>query len=82
MLQAVSLGDWFRRLFSSPAESAEEDAALHEEYGATEEDAPDVPPGQPTIGGGLGPGVPGLPAAGEAAEAEIESEEAPPDQAP
>ncbi len=83
----MSLGDWLRRRFSPPAEPAGEDAALQAEAGARGEGEPDLgrtPGGQtePTAGGGVAPGRPGTPAAAEAAEAEIESQEPPPDPAP
>jgi hypothetical protein len=80
MLSAMSLGDWFRRLFSpSPAPNAagaEDEAALREEYG---EEALQ----QPAPGGVVG-GVSGL--AGledaEAAEDAVEADESPRDPAP
>jgi hypothetical protein len=71
--KAMSLGDWFRRLFSSPTEPATDDAEGDVSQMAT---APEA------TAGGLGPGRPGTPAAAEAAQAEIEAEEAPPDPAP
>ncbi|HZD87559.1 MAG TPA: hypothetical protein VE088_06095 [Gaiellaceae bacterium] len=78
----MSLVEWLRRRFSSPAELAEADKALHDEYGTPsgEEDAVEQAdqPGA-TAPGGLGPSLPGTPAAAEAAEAEIEAEEAPRD---
>jgi len=70
----MSLGDWFKRLFSSSTGPAEPDEAEAEVDAAAE--------GAVTTAGGMGPGMPGTPAAAEAAEAELESEEAPPDRAP
>ena len=63
MLPAMSLGNWFKRIFSSGHEPDVKAAAE----------------GTETSGGGVGPGIPGTPAAAEAAEAEIEAEEPPPD---
>jgi hypothetical protein len=83
--ETMSLGDWFRRLFSAPSESAGDDAALREEFDAPDEGEADVSQAAsaPTASaGGMAPGRPGTPAAAEAAEAEIESQEAPPDPAP
>jgi hypothetical protein len=60
----MSLGNWFKRLFSSGDGGPNVKAAAE---------------GTETSAGGVGPGIPGTPAAAEAAEAEIESEEAPPD---
>ena len=78
MLPAVSFGDWFRRLFSGggSAESAEDAAALHEEYGG----AFDPGASDNVVAGGVG-GLAGLESA-EAAQAEEEELEAPPDPAP
>jgi hypothetical protein len=85
MLQAMSLRDWFRRLFSSsrtdasPA-PAEEDAAQSEPYVAPEGEA-DLERMEKLSGGAVMPGL----AAGEgaaAAEAQIESQEGPPDRNP
>jgi hypothetical protein len=74
----MSLGDWFRRLFSPAPTSghAEDEHILREEYG---EDAL----GQPTPGGVAGgpPGLAGLEDA-EAAEDAAEADEAPRDPAP
>ena len=76
MLPAVSLGDWFRRLFSpsAGATQAEDQATLREEYG-------DSPIDQPAPGGGPGLSTTGPPGVGsvveaEAAEAAAESDEA------
>jgi hypothetical protein len=64
---AMSLGDWLRRLFSPSDPEADVKAAAE---------------GAKTSAGGFGPGIPGTPAAAEAAEAEIESEEPPLDPDP
>lgn len=64
MLPAMSLGNWFKRLFSSGDDQSGIKAAAE---------------GTETSAGGVGPGLPGTPAAAEAAEAEIEAEEPPPD---
>jgi hypothetical protein len=69
----MSLSDWFRRLFSSGSEPAADDA---------EADARQFAAAEETSAGGIAPGLPGTPAAAEAADAEIASEEAPPDPAP
>ena len=79
MLSVMSLGDWFKRLFSSPTEAEEKDEAEADEAEAEVDLAAE---GWDTTAGGMGPGMPGTPAAAEAAEAEIESEEAPRDRAP
>jgi hypothetical protein len=70
----MSLGDWFKRLFSSSAGATAPGEAEAEVDVAAE--------GAVTTTGGMGPGMPGTPAAAEAAEAELKSEEAPPDQTP
>ena len=77
----MSLGDWFRRLFSSASESAEEDAAKSEGYGAPDpgEEALEEP-GHSRAGGVL-PGIAGIEGA-EAAEDDLKSFEPPPDPAP
>jgi hypothetical protein len=67
----MSVVEWFRRLFSPSTEQAPDIEEVRE---ATVE--------METIGGGIGPGIPGTPAAAEAAEAEIETEEAPPGPGP
>jgi hypothetical protein len=78
MLPAMSVTDWFQRLFSpsSATGSAEDDAILSEEYG---EEA-----GEPSAPGGIAGGVSGL--AGledaEAAEGALEATDPPPDPAP
>ena len=87
----MSLSDWFRRLFSSSggAGRAEDDAALREEYGAGNPDvagAEESPSEEFVIGRGMGSGYPGPGLAGlevpEAAEGELEDEDAPPDPPP
>jgi hypothetical protein len=78
---AMSLSDWFRRMFSSHSETDEEAAAMHEEYGAQDEGEADVRRMETTAGGAVMPGIYGS-AGAEAAEAEIESEEGPRDPAP
>jgi hypothetical protein len=80
MLREMSLGDWFRRIFSAPTERAEEDAVRREEFGERDE-----APEDPRLAGPRGGAVmPGLPAsqAGEVVEAEREELNRPPDQAP
>jgi hypothetical protein len=64
----MSVVDWFRRLFSPSTERAPDIEEVRESTVEME-----------TIGGGIGPGIPGTTAAAEVAEAEIETEEAPPD---
>ena len=73
--------NWFRRLFSSHTESAEENAVLHEEYGTEDAAQADVERFETATGGGpvAGPATSG---AAQAADAELESEEAPPDLDP
>jgi hypothetical protein len=80
----MGLGDWFRRRFSSPAESREEEATLRDEYGTRAEsgpnaERPEVPAAIPDSGGIEPYTRPGAPAAAETGRAE--GEEAPPDQA-
>ena len=65
--EAMSLGNWFKRLFSS---------------GDGEPDVKAAAEGTETSAGGVGPGIPGTPAAAEAAEAEIEAEEPPSEPGP
>ena len=79
----MGLGNWFRRRFSSPAGSPEEEATLQDEYGTSPEsgpevERPDLPTAIPASGGILPDARPGAPAA---AETEPESKETPPDQA-
>ena len=81
----MSIGDWFRRLFSpgtaagggDPADSDEvETLDEHRvDLGLTEHEAAGA---TEASAGGMGPGRPGTPAAAEAAEAEIASQEPPP----
>ncbi|MFL5960243.1 MAG: hypothetical protein ACJ75G_08280 [Gaiellaceae bacterium] len=85
----MSLRDWFRNVFSGPPrvadagdEGAEIDAAMREEELATPGPPGSLPPYRDTVGGGLAPSRPGTPAGAEAAENEIEAEEAPPDPTP
>ena len=84
MLRAVSIGDWFRRLFSpgthtdggDPADSEVETLEEHRvDLGLTEHEAAGA---TEASAGGMGPGRPGTPAAAETAEAEIASQEPPP----
>jgi hypothetical protein len=74
----MSIGNWFRRFFSSGSGSAEDEAALDEEYGAAaeQEQAPDFVAGGPT-----GPGLAGFEAA-QAAEDAIHATDPPADPAP
>jgi hypothetical protein len=74
----MGIGDWFRRIFSSPTESAEEEAVLREEFGEQDE-APADP--RPMRGGAVMPGMPASQAQG-AVEAEQEELKPPPDPAP
>jgi hypothetical protein len=78
-LRAMSLGDWFKRLFSS--ETAEDHADLHEEYGEPDpgEEALEQP-GHSRAVGGL-PSIAGQEGT-EAAEADLAEFEPPPDPAP
>jgi hypothetical protein len=92
----MSFLDWLRNLISGPPrvsdtmdDPGEVAADLHEELGAPEEGEADIGGAATTSGpippatvGGMAPGRPGSPAGAEAAEAEIESEEAPPDPDP
>jgi hypothetical protein len=64
----MSFTDLFKRLFSSSSERAPDVDDVRETTVEMETDA-----------GGVAPGLPGTPAAAEAAEAEIEAEEAPPE---
>ena len=76
----MSLGDWFKRFFSSP-EAAEDAADLHEEYGAPDEGEAELEePGQSSGGAGV-PGLASLEGA-EIAEADLEELEPPADPAP
>jgi hypothetical protein len=79
----MSLGDWFRGLFSprAGAQSAEDQAVLREEYGGSDPGA--VVREQPTQSGGVA-GMPGLEGieVSDAAKSELEAFEPPPDQAP
>jgi hypothetical protein len=79
----MSMGDWFRRLFSPSASSLspEDEAVEREEYGTAYPDTgpEDAPPGSVVTGGVSG--FAGLEDA-QAAEAEEEQFEAPPDPAP
>ena len=91
----MSVRSWFRNLFATPARTddggdPETDADLAEELGAPDEGREDI---ERMAGTGGGPGVvPGgtyIPGgrfaateAAETAEADLESEEAPPDHGP
>jgi len=81
-LAAMSLSDWWRRIFSSPGETAEEEAAFRTEYGGVDEGKADLD--KLARSGGMLPGIAGIEAAGaaKAAEAELEELEPPPDPAP
>jgi hypothetical protein len=74
----MSIGTWFRRLFSSGSESGEDEAIEKEEYGAQadEEPAPEFVAGGPT-----GPGLEGFEAA-QAAKDAIHATDPPRDPAP
>jgi hypothetical protein len=76
----MSLGDWFRRIFSAPTETAEEDAVLKEEF----PDSAEEPPSDPRLLSSGGAVMPGLPASegAEVIEAEQHELEPPPDPAP
>jgi len=54
---AMGLGDWFRRLFSSPEESAEESAALREDYGVPGPGEADFEKEQHLTEGAVMPGI-------------------------
>jgi hypothetical protein len=77
----MSIGDWFRRLFSSGGETSEEETALHEEYGTPDEAESDLHGMEELSGGAVMPGRAASEGA-EAAEADLASEEAPPDPNP
>jgi hypothetical protein len=77
MLPAMSLGNWYRRMFTPTPRSAEDAAVLHEEYG-------DAGSGEGTLGEAGAPGVSGF-AGLESAEAAENAEAAtdpPTDPAP
>ena len=76
----MGLSDWFRRIFSAPTESAEEDAVRREEFGG-EDEGPADPRLTATSGGAVMPGMPAS-EAGDVVEAEREELEPPPDPAP
>jgi hypothetical protein len=83
----MSIGDWFRKLFAGPTHigdgSNEDAAALHEEYGTPGEGEADLRHMEETGGGGGLAGLRfGANEAAEAAEEDLETEEAPPDLAP
>jgi hypothetical protein len=84
MLRAMSIGDWFRRLFSSGRHSGDGDPANSEDLETVDEHRVEIGLEQESAGltegsaGGMGPGRPGTPAATEAAQAEIASQEPPP----
>ena len=80
MLPAMGLGDWFRRLFSAPTETSEEEAVRREEFGEPDE-APADPRLTQTAGGAVMPGMPAS-QAGDIIEAEREELDPPPEQAP
>jgi hypothetical protein len=77
----VSLADWFRRLFPSPTESAEDAAALEEDFGAPDEGKADEEWLEYRSGGGPVPGLATSDAA-DVAEAELDELEPPPDPDP
>lgn len=79
----MSVGAWFKRLFSSPSEGAETDAALHEEYRAPDAGEADLKFMEETGGGGGTTTIRyGAMDAAEAGEDDLQSEEAPPDMDP
>jgi hypothetical protein len=77
----MNLGDWLKRMFSSRPESAAEEAAEREEYGAPDVHAADL---EGDIQARPGAGATGLAAEeeAEAAEANLQEFEPPPDPAP
>ncbi len=75
----MSISDWFRRLRSRPSEAAEAAADMHEEYGTPDEGEADV---ERMVETGGGTGSFASSEGAEAGEAELESEEAPPDPNP
>jgi hypothetical protein len=76
----MGLGDWFRRLFSGPTETSEEEAVRREEFGEVDE-APLDPRLTESAGGAV---MPGMPASqpGDIIEGEREELDPPPDRAP
>jgi hypothetical protein len=76
----MGLGDWFRRIFSSPTETAEEEAVRREEFGEQDE-APLDPRLTAPRGGAVMPGMPPS-QPGEIVEAEQEELDPPADSAP
>ena len=85
MLPAMSFLDRIRTLLAGPAhvqdDDAEDAAALHEEFGASEEDPADPRGLLESPGGGAGLSNVGFGAseAAEAAQDDLATEEAPPD---
>jgi hypothetical protein len=84
MLPAMGFLDRLRNMLSGPPRvqgDAAEEAALHEEFGTPDEAAADVRrvEGSPGVGGGLHNAGFAASQAAEAAEADLETEEAPPD---
>jgi hypothetical protein len=84
MLPGVSFLDRLRNLLAGPPRiqgGAADEAALQEEFGTPDEGAADVRrvEGSPGAGGGLHNVGFGASEAAEAAEADLETEEAPPD---
>jgi hypothetical protein len=80
----VSVSNWFKRLFSTHSETDEEHDALREEgLGNTDVGGTDVKYMEETGGGGGDSGIRygGMEAA-DAAEADLETEQAPPDLDP
>jgi hypothetical protein len=78
----MGLGDWFRRIFSAPAKTADDEAVLRDEFGAESAESEAAP--DPRLGAPGGAVMPGLPSsqAGEVVEAEREELGLPPDPAP
>jgi hypothetical protein len=84
MLQAMGFLDRLRRLLAGPPRiqgDAADEAALHEELGTPDDGAADVRRvgGSPGVGGGLHNTGFAASEAAEAAEADLETEEARPD---
>jgi hypothetical protein len=78
----MSFFDRLRKLLAGPPRvqtGADEGAALHEEFGTSNTGEADLRRAENLSGGAVAPGL-ATPAAAEAAEAQIASEEAPPSE--
>jgi hypothetical protein len=84
LFRAVSFLDRLRKMLAGPPHvqaGAAEESALHEEFGGIDEGEKDLRRAEQTSGGAVMPGYAAAEAA-EAAEADLTSEEAPPDPEP